>query len=99
MQTECIVTVCMCVCAHPCVCLHARKRTGEYVEAGVAGDVCSYIPAPVGRDGREISIDMYNNDVGRRFIKQKGTLTSATFYFSFINFKLLYVVKTCSTLL
>jgi hypothetical protein len=25
---------------------------------------------------------MYNNDVGERFIKQKGTLTSATLYFT-----------------
>ena len=28
------------------------------------------------------SIDMYNNDVGKRFVKLKGTLTSATLYFT-----------------
>jgi hypothetical protein len=28
------------------------------------------------------SIDMYNNDVGKRFMKYKGTLTSATLYFT-----------------
>jgi hypothetical protein len=28
------------------------------------------------------SINMYNNDVGKRFMKQKGTLTSATIYFT-----------------
>jgi hypothetical protein len=40
--------------------------------------------------------DMYNNDVGKRFMKLKGTLTSATLYFTsyFINLlptSLLYV--------
>ena len=28
------------------------------------------------------SIDMYNNDVGKRFMKKKGTLTKATLYFT-----------------
>ena len=28
------------------------------------------------------SIDMYNYDVGKRFMKKKGTLTSATLYFT-----------------
>jgi hypothetical protein len=27
-----------------------------------------------------LSIDMYNNDVGERFMKYKGALTSATLY-------------------
>ena len=31
---------------------------------------------------QESSIDMYNNDVGKRFMKQKGTLTSATLHFN-----------------
>jgi hypothetical protein len=29
---------------------------------------------------------MYNNDVGKRFMKEKGTLTSATLLFYFISF-------------
>ena len=28
------------------------------------------------------SIDMYNNDVGKKLMKLKGTLTSATLYFA-----------------
>ena len=32
--------------------------------------------------GSASRIDMYKNDVGKRFMKYKGTLTSATLYFT-----------------
>ena len=47
--------------------------------------LCVYLYAGANinaKDAYTSSIDLYNNDVGKRFMKVKGTLTSATLYFT-----------------